>query len=84
VPYQKQLRANVIACRINASVAVGFDLDVRSGSFHVCDDIHLFRCDANSGRPPGPASYSAVRKPDKTGDEGETQLQILEEINPLF
>ena len=31
----------------------------------------------------GPASYSAVRKPDKTGDEGETQLQILEEINPL-
>ena len=30
------LRANVIACRINASVAVGFDLDVRSGSFHVC------------------------------------------------
>jgi hypothetical protein len=30
------LRANVIACRINASVAAGFDLDARSGSFHVC------------------------------------------------
>ena len=32
----KLLRANVIACRINASVVVGFDLDARSGSFHVC------------------------------------------------
>ena len=30
------LRANVIACRINASVVVGFDLDARSGSFLVC------------------------------------------------
>ena len=32
----ESLRANVIACRINASVAVGFELDARSGSFHVC------------------------------------------------
>ena len=30
------LRATVIACHINASVVVGFDLDVRSGSCHVC------------------------------------------------
>ena len=30
------LRANVIACCINASVAAGFDLDARSVSFLVC------------------------------------------------
>ena len=29
------LRANVIACRINASVAVSFDLDARSVSYLV-------------------------------------------------
>ena len=30
------LRANVMACRFNASVATGFDLDVRGASYLVC------------------------------------------------
>jgi hypothetical protein len=36
VVWVRLLRANVIACCISASVVVGFDLDARSGSFHVC------------------------------------------------
>ena len=30
------VRAKVMACCFNASVAAGFDLDARSVSFHVC------------------------------------------------
>ena len=30
------LRANVMACCFNASVAAGFDLDVRDASYLVC------------------------------------------------
>ena len=40
------LRANVMACCFNASVAVGFDLDVRGASYLVCQ--RRFRLEENS------------------------------------
>ena len=40
------LRANVMACCFNASVAAGFDLDVRGASYLVCQ--RRFRFEENS------------------------------------